>query len=254
MTSFEHRTADVAGCTIHYREAGSGSPLIFLHGGGGVRVDEETWAGLAEHYRLLVPSLPGFDESTPGTTSSIEDVADVTAEFIRAIAGGSTAVVGESFGGMVAAWTAIRHPEVVTHLVLAAPAGLRQAGGPLLQQLTPAEISEMLFGRPPTAPPDPAQVERAQRARQTVARLMQNHAQFDHRFKEELAKVQAPTLLVWGTADRMTWPTQAKHFEERIPRSRLVLIEGGPHALAAAVPREFLEAVLPFLAGAAIAA
>ena len=82
----------------------------------------------------------------------------------------------------------------------------------------------------------------------TVGRLMHGRPQFDPSFQEQLARIQAPTLLVWGSADKMTWPTQAKYFEERIPHARLVLIEGAPHAVQAAYPREFLAAVLPFLA------
>jgi len=248
VSTREPRSVSVAGCTVHYLEAGSGPQLVLLHGGGGMRVDDQAWTGLTEHYRLLAPSLPGFDQSTAGTTASMEDVADVTAELIRTVCGGSAAVIGESFGGMVGALVAIRHPEVVTRLVLVAPAGLRQDDGPSILHLTREQRSELVFGKPPGAPPDPEQLERSDRNRQTVRRLMHGRPQFDPSFQEQLAHIQAPTLLVWGSADKMTWPTQAKYFAERIPQVRLALIEGAPHAVQAAYPREFLDAVLPFLA------
>jgi pimeloyl-ACP methyl ester carboxylesterase len=57
--------------------------------------------------------------------------ADVVAEFIRVVAGDSASVIGESFGGGAVAWLAIRHSAVVARLMLAAPAGLSQAGGKL---------------------------------------------------------------------------------------------------------------------------
>ncbi|HLQ32004.1 MAG TPA: alpha/beta hydrolase [Chloroflexota bacterium] len=54
---------------------------------------------LASDYRLLVPSMPGFDESTVGSVTSGPEVADVMAEFIATCAGGQASVIGESFGG-----------------------------------------------------------------------------------------------------------------------------------------------------------
>ena len=53
--------------------------------------------------------------------------------------------------------------------------------------------------------------------------------------------------MLWGAADGVIFPTQARHFQARIPRVELVTIEGGPHALSAAVPEAFLPPVLKFL-------
>jgi pimeloyl-ACP methyl ester carboxylesterase len=190
--------------------------------------------------------MPGFDDSTSGTAASVTDVADVMAEFIRQVVGGPAAVIGESFGGNVASWVAIRHPEAVDALVLAAPAGLRQEGGPNLGQLSPQEISVLLFGRPPSQPPTPEQAERANRNRANMARLSQRPA-FDPELHEQLAQIKAPTLLLWGTADGLIFPQQARYFQERIPNLRFVSIEGGPHVLSAAAPDQFLPPVLEFL-------
>jgi pimeloyl-ACP methyl ester carboxylesterase len=59
--------------------------------------------------------------------------------------------------------------------------------------------------------------------------------------------VKAPTLVLWGSADQMIWPSQARYFVEAIPNAWLVTIEGAPHVLSAAVPEEFLSALLAFL-------
>ena len=63
----------------------------------------------------------------------------------------------------------------------------------------------------------------------------------------QLPLVRAPTLVVWGTADKMIWPSQAHYFVEGIPGARLASIEGGPHVLSSVVPEAFLAAVLEFL-------
>ncbi|HEX8967857.1 MAG TPA: alpha/beta hydrolase, partial [Chloroflexota bacterium] len=141
MASLNEQFMSVGGCEIQYRVAGAGEPVVMLHGAGGFRLDERAFDGLAAQFTLYVPSMPGFDGSTAGPTSSMLDVADVMAEFIRVVAAGSAAVIGESFGGGVSAWLAIRHSSVVSRLVLAAPAGLRQEGGPSLVGLSPAEMS-----------------------------------------------------------------------------------------------------------------
>jgi pimeloyl-ACP methyl ester carboxylesterase len=252
--NFEEKFASVGGCEIQYRVAGVGEPVVMLHGAGGFRNDPRAFEGIAEHFRLLVPSLPGFDQSSAGTAASVIDIADVMAEFIRSVAGGSANVIGESFGGGVSTWLAIRHPDVVTRLVLAAPAGLRQEGGPPLLGLSPAEMAVILYGQAPTVQPTPEEAERRGKNRQNAGRLGSARPGFDPELLAQLPLVKAPTLVVWGTADKMIWPSQAHYFVEGIPDARLASIEGGPHVLSAVVPDAFLEVVLEFLRSGAAAA
>jgi len=252
-SNLEPRSARIGDCEIDYLQAGSGPAVVFLHGAGGLRVDEEVFGALAQEFRLLVPSMPGFDESTAGSTASVKDVADVMADFIRQESGGTASVIGESFGGGVSSWLAVRHPDVVERLVLAAPAGLRQEGGPNLQELSPVEMNVLLFGKPPDSQPSPREIERRQRNRANVARLHRGRGPWDQELYDQLAQVQAPTLILWGTNDGMIFPAQGKHFNERIPGSKLVYIEGGPHVLSAATPDEFLSHVLQFLGPVAAA-
>ena len=65
---FEKRRVAAAGCDLEYTEGGAGHALVFLHGGGGFRFDEPTFPELAKEYRVLIPSMPGFDGSSAGTT------------------------------------------------------------------------------------------------------------------------------------------------------------------------------------------
>src|SRR5919199_4656291 len=204
---FEKKVAQAGGSEIRYLDSGSGArAVVMLHGAGGLRLDERVFSALAEECRVIAPSMPGFDDSTPGTAASVPEVADVMADFIRQVVGGPAAVIGESFGGNVASWLAIRHPDVVDALVLAAPAGLRQAGGPNLGQLSPQEIAVLLFGRPPSQPLSPEQAERAGRNRANTARLSQGRPPFDPELYDQLSQIKAPTLLLWGTADGLIFP------------------------------------------------
>jgi pimeloyl-ACP methyl ester carboxylesterase len=249
VVSMARQVVEVGGCTLHYAEAGQGPPVVFLHGGGGFREDERTFAALAERYRLLVPSMPGFDESSPGQTTSIEDVADVLADFIRQVAAGRAHVIGESFGGGVAAWLAIRHPEVVETLVLAAPSGLRDEHCLSPSQLAPGEVYTLLYGGNPRQPPAPKSAELLKRNRANSERLHASRPAFDRDLLDRLPQIQAPTLIAWGAADRLIPPSHARYYTDALPRAELVLLEGAPHVLSAAVPDQFLPPVLSLLAG-----
>jgi pimeloyl-ACP methyl ester carboxylesterase len=243
--------AHVVDCDIHYLEAGASThpTVVNVHGGGGLRMDEVVFAGLAEHYRLLLPSMPGFDVSTAGSIVSTRDAADVMAEFIRRVAGGRATVIGESFGGKAAAWLAARHPEVVDRLVLASPDGLREEGdsSTILSGLSPKEIRVLLFGRPPEQPPTVEQVVAANHNRMNVLRLNSGQPPFDQDLYAALGDIKAPTLILWGTEDRAIPPQNARFFTERIRNARLVYLERAPHVAMAAVPEPFLTAILEFL-------
>src|ERR1700734_2592610 len=93
----------VPGGTISYQRAGSGPPLLFLHGGGG-----GGWfkphASWARHHDVVAPVHPGF-----GHTDELPDVEAIDAlvyhylEVIELLGLGRPALVGHSFGGWLAA-------------------------------------------------------------------------------------------------------------------------------------------------------
>ena len=236
------------GCELEYTEGGTGHALVFLHGGGGFRFDEQTFTALARDYRVLVPSMPGFDGSTAGTTRTLEDVADVVAEFVRRVDAQPAHVIGESFGGGVATWLAIRHPDVVDRLVLAAPSALRDGSGLSPGSLTPAERFTLLYGGRPRDPGRAEDVERVRRNRANSDRIHASRPAFDQALADRLSDVRAPTLLVWGSLDRLI-PREHARYYTAVPHQQLVILEGGPHVLSAGVPDAFVAAVREFLEG-----
>ena len=243
---FVKNSVAAGGCELEYTEGGAGHGLVFLHGGGGFRFDEHTFTALAREYRVLVPSMPGFDGSSAGTTQTLEDVADVVAEFIRSVIGQPAHVIGESFGGGVATWLAIRHPDVVERLVLAAPSALRDGSGLSPGSLTPAERFTLLYGGRPRDAGRPEDLERVRRNRANSDRIHASHPDFDQALADRLPDLRAPTLLVWGSLDRLIPPEHARYYAA-IPHQRLVILEGGPHVLSAGVPEAFVGAVREFL-------
>jgi pimeloyl-ACP methyl ester carboxylesterase len=241
----EKRVAQAGGCELHYLELGSGPSLLFLHGSGGLRFDEATFGALSRDYRLLVPSMPGFDQSTTGSVTSGPEVADVVAAFIAGSAGGRASVIGESFGGRIAAWLTIRHPEVVDKAVLAAPGGLRRSGGDRGLNMTPQEQQLRLYGRVLERQPTPEQA--AQRKVNVASAIRFGGPAWDEDLYQQLPSVSRPVLVLYGSNDQTLARDDVELFHQRIPGSRLECLEGAPHVLSATFPDAFVALVRDFV-------
>jgi pimeloyl-ACP methyl ester carboxylesterase len=126
LPGFEERFADLKGVRMRYFVGGAGSPLILVHGLGGAAANWTELAPLlAKRHRLLVPDLPGHGGSTPlPAVSGLEPFADRIALLAEREQMAPATVVGHSLGGTVVLRLALRHPQNVTAVVLAAAAGL----------------------------------------------------------------------------------------------------------------------------------
>ena len=116
----------VVGIEINYIEAGSGTPVILIHGSVS---DYREWSkqitSLSDHYRVIAYSRryhwPNLAASAEADASLAQQVQDLS-EFIKAIGIGSAHIVGHSYGGAIALSYALQHPDKVKSLVLAEPA------------------------------------------------------------------------------------------------------------------------------------
>lgn len=119
-----HRQLPTADGEIHYVEAGAGEPVLLIHGGHGAWVH---WMAnidaLAQHRRVLALDLPGFGHSyDPGRRPDLSGYAAVVGSFIAALGLCNVALVGFSFGALVATTIASKQPDAVKSLVLINPA------------------------------------------------------------------------------------------------------------------------------------
>ncbi len=114
------RATDHVGGTIAWREAGEGSPVLFLHGLGGTRT---SWGPqlreLCTSFRCIAWDMPGYGDSKPLMPLTYEGIADRLVGFLDELSIECADLVGLSFGGMQALHTAIRHPDRVRRMVLA---------------------------------------------------------------------------------------------------------------------------------------
>src|SRR6266508_19105 len=109
MADFEEHYAKVRGCEIRVLVAGAGEPVVYVHGGGGLHWTRFNLL-VATHFRHYAVEMPGFGQSSiSNDVKSLYDVADVVAEAAASQNLSGVGWIGESLGGLVSAWIAIRH-------------------------------------------------------------------------------------------------------------------------------------------------
>ena len=114
---------DVERARLHYQRTGSGDPLVLVHGSW---VDQRSWSELVP---LLAPSFEvvtydrrghGRSEGDPGGGSAFEDADDLAA-LIDALGIAPAHALGNSFGGSITLFLAVRHPDVLRALSVHEP-------------------------------------------------------------------------------------------------------------------------------------
>jgi pimeloyl-ACP methyl ester carboxylesterase len=243
MANFSEAFVEADGFRIRYLQAGAGEPLVVLHGAGGLR-QAPAHELLARRRRVLLLEVPGFGESPANERSgSLEELARTLLEAASALGLERFGLMGTSFGGKLALWMAVQAPERVGALVLAAPAAVRPEGRP---RLSPEERRALLYAHPdrmpPLAAPDPA-IEAKQEA--LVQRLMGPPR--DEALEGRLAGLQVPTLVLFGTEDRLVPPEMGRRYRELLPSCSLVFVYDAGHVMEEERPEAFVAVAADFL-------
>ena len=112
---------DAEGSKVHYFEEGEGKPLVLVHGwlGSSAFGFKHVIPGLAEHYQVIAPDLPGFGETEElKGKHTIETYVDFLRGFIEKKRLTKISLVGVSFGGAVCLRFAQKYPMYLEKLVL----------------------------------------------------------------------------------------------------------------------------------------
>src|SRR6266446_4811550 len=130
---------------------GSGDPLLFIHGAGGLMPVEPFLEDLGKNFKVYAPQFPGYGESTGN--EHIDDIADAVLfyhELMDELGIPTANIVGHSMGGMLAAEVAALDTRRAKKLVLVGPAGFWLEDHPILD-LFAADLDDlpaMLFHDP----------------------------------------------------------------------------------------------------------
>lgn len=244
-SAFREGFVEADGFRIRYCEAGQGAPLLHLHGAGGLRLTPAHDL-LARQFRVIALEMPGFGQSAENArTRTMPELAATMTRAADALGLDRFDLIGTSFGGKTALWLAIQSPERVRALVLEAPAAIRPPGAAPVSG-TPEEMARRLYAHPERLPPLPATDPAIQAKQQRlVARL--RGPDRDPDLETALRRLDTPTLVLFGTLDRVVPPEMGRHYKELLPNCHLVLVYDAGHAIGAERPEAFAEVVADFL-------
>jgi pimeloyl-ACP methyl ester carboxylesterase len=242
-------------------EAGSGAPLVFLHGAGGLLRDNPFLERLAQRHHVFAPEWPGYGESTGDEL--LEDMLDFALhgwDLVDALGLRRPHLLGHSMGGMIAAEMACLAPREVGKLVLAAPAGLWLDEHPIpdIFAMLPYQLAEALFADPAagqqllTGGADLSDMEAlkefylANQRRLTMAGKILFPIP-NRRLAKRLYRLTAEVLIVWGGADRLIVPAYAAAWKAQLASARVETIASAGHMLPYEQPEAFARVVGEFL-------
>jgi 3-oxoadipate enol-lactonase len=241
--------ATANGIELYFETAGQGRRLLVISGtGGDLRRHPNTLDGpLPNYFTVLCYDQRGLGQSEkPESVYTMADYADDAAGLLEYVSWPSCAVVGISFGGMVAQELVLRHPGLVDRLVLACTSagGAGGASYPLheLDELEEEERVGTLLGLLDRrqdadwqrAHPQEAAAQRAVLARpaapdeeSAAGARRQLEARRHHDTWDRLGEIRVPVLVCGGRYDGVAPPENLENLASRIPGAELSFHEGG---------------------------
>ncbi len=252
------------GIRLYYEIHGQGPALILIEGlGVATWLWENQLPALAEHFTTLVYDNRGVGRSDkPPGPYSIEQMAEDLAGLMDGLEVARAHILGVSMGGFIAQEFALRYPQRVDKLVLAATS----AGGPDHVPMAPEAVAlffatdsdpRRLIRRKLSLAFTPAFLASARVEHLIDLRL--NDPQPPHAFlaqvaagsafnrSEEVKRIQAPTLILAASEDRVVPVANAHNLARKIPNSRLKIYEGLGHQFFVEAPEPFNREVIVFL-------
>jgi pimeloyl-ACP methyl ester carboxylesterase len=261
----------VDGVRFHVRESGPKDrpAVLLLHGFGASLHTWEPWAaGLSKDYRTIRLDLPGFGLTEPDPTGDYSDQRGMMllAGLMDKLSIARAVLIGHSMGGKLAWMFAARYPDRVDKLILIAPDGFesegfeygKKAAVPMLVRLLPYTLPAFMVRmnlEPAYGDPTALGDDALTRYRDMMLAPGSRHAMIARMEQVELqppepllARITAPTLLLWGEKDAMIPVSNAKDYSKALPDSRLFTLPLAGHLPHEEVPEPSLVPVLAFLA------
>ncbi len=248
------------GVSVRVRRAGTGPPLLFLHGAGGWPAWLPFFERLSRHYTLTVPEHPCFGASDdPQWLRSVADLAMYYLDFLDQVYASPVHVIGHSLGGWTAAEVAVRNVNRIASLTLLAPAGIRVKG--ILpgdnfiwspeegahNRFHDQSFAETLLKAPP---PNEEQLDIELQTKLAAVKFGWEPRWLNPDLEKWLHRITVPTRVVWGREDKILPSAYAALWGERVSGAQVSMIEACGHSPHVERSDLIADKVLAFLAGA----
>ena len=263
------------GMQVHVRDEGPRDdpiPIVLIHGTSASLHTWDGWvAALSPHRRVIRMDLPGFGLTGPAPDAdySMARYSDFMRDLLDLLKLNEVVMAGNSLGGGIAWQTALAHPTRVRQLVLvdatgyplqpqSMPIGFRLAQiswlAPVTQKILPRSMIEAsvrnVYGQPDKV--SPALVDRYYELTLREGNRASLTQRFQYRSNDaalagQISQLRLPTLILWGSEDRLIPPDHAQRFQQAIAGSELQVFEGLGHVPHEEDPQATVQAVKNFL-------
>ena len=263
------------GMQVHLRDEGPRDdpiPIVLIHGTSASLHTWDGWvAALSPHRRVIRMDLPGFGLTGPAPDAdySMARYSDFMRDLLDLLKLNEVVMAGNSLGGGIAWQTALAHPTRVRQLVLvdatgyplqpqSMPIGFRLAQiswlAPVTQKILPRSMIEAsvrnVYGQPDKV--SPALVDRYYELTLREGNRASLTQRFQYRSSDaalagQISQLRLPTLVLWGSEDRLIPPDHAQRFQQAIAGSELQVFEGLGHVPHEEDPQATVQAVKNFL-------
>ena len=245
----EAKYVEVNGARLSVCDAGRGHPVVFLHG------NLSRWqhwgpqlAAIPARFRCVAFDQRGYGASSPARGTSVTAMAADTAALCAALEIVHAYVVGLSLGGAVAQAVALRHPQLVAGLIVAAPPVFQssterwEVDAAQVRALVTAAFSEEMRRSQPDLT---ARV--IDECLETDLDILRNFDTADLDGYDQ-SRIAAPTLVIAGELDVLAPPPPLRDLAATIPHAEYLEFAGTGHWLNQEAADRFNDAILRFIA------
>ena len=255
---------------VHVMEFGDGPPIVLVHGAGSSGAGwHRQIAALASNRRVIVPDIPmfGLSEVPSRVFAPRQQIAEVILGVMDSLGVETTDIAGHSMGAVGTLGAMIREPERFSRAMLVASPGFGRGLNWILRLATVSILQRFFrydsrsdrgfffdrFEAQRTGPSAERELWKDMHFhignrngailafRQGLRTFTGLMGQRDVVPKEEVAKVTAPTLLVWGDSDRIIPTRHGARAKKTIPDARLEIIENCGHIVQLEAPNRLTE-------------
>jgi pimeloyl-ACP methyl ester carboxylesterase len=268
----EKLTAEIDGQQIHYSRAGTGRPILLLHGLlGGSFCWRRNMEALSLGHTVYAVDLPGHGQSDAPChlDCSMPAQAGRVACLLEQLRLQEVDVVGCSWGGAIAMFLAAQCAKVRS-LVLVAPVNpwstqglgrirflngrigeaLLRTAWPVSRPLYRIALARM-YGDPRRLSPETVEGYRSQIMRpgreDNILNTLRSWEKDVNALRAAIPRIEARSLLIWGTRDTAVDVGSAEALKRALPDCQLTMIEGAGHLPFEEMPKEFNRLVLDFI-------